>query len=378
MCAYTFTMTWNAGEPFNDLPDLPPAKDVESKRVLKLVAEARAALAGLDQAAQRIPNPTVLLNAIPLLEAQASSEIENIVTTADELFAAENFGADSARPEAKEALRYRQALFEGVESVRRRPLSTQTLIDVCSTIHGRDMRVRDLPGTFVGNPVTKAAIYTPPEGQALLHERLGEMTRFLHTAQSFDPLVAMALTHYQFEAIHPFADGNGRTGRIANILVLVERGLLREPVLYMSRFIIQNKAEYYRLLLAVTAEQAWEDWTSFMLDAVRETALSTIEKIDDIQTVHREMQGELRSILPSRANADLLDVLFEQPYCRISTVMDRCGVSRPTATKWLRLLSDANILLALRVGKHMLFVNHRFFDLLTRAERAPATAPTLF
>lgn len=371
-------MTWAPDSPFNDLPDLPPPTDVESKRILKQVAEARAALASLDQAARRIPNPRVLLNSIPLLEAQASSEIENIVTTADELFTADQLDEESARPEAKEALRYRVALLDGVRSVRERPLSTGTLISICSTLQARDMRVRDLPGTFIGNPVTREATYTPPEGQRLLMERLDAWSRFIHSNTSLDPLVLMALAHYQFEAIHPFSDGNGRTGRIVNILLLIDRGLLSEPILYLSRYIIQNKSEYYRLLLAVTAESAWEDWVTFMLEGIRQTALSTIEKIDDIQALHREMQAELRAALPGGANADLLDVLFEQPFCRITTVMDRCSVSRPTATKWLKLLADAQILVPLKVGKSLIFVNRKFFSLLTRSERAPEPAPTLF
>lgn len=369
---------WSAAIPYNALADLPPSVDVESRRVLKQVAEARAALAGLDQAARRIPNPTVLLNAIPLLEAQASSEIENIVTTADELFTADQLNPEAIRPEAKEALRYRQALFNGVEDVRRRPLSPRTLIDICSTLQAREMALRDLPGTFIGNPATRQAVYTPPEGRLLIAERLDAWTRFVHAERELDPLVVMALAHYQFEAVHPFSDGNGRTGRIVNILLLIERGLLSEPILYLSRYIIQNKSEYYRLLLAVTAEAAWEEWTSFMLEGVRETALSTIEKIDEIQAVHNEMQAELRTVLPSGANADLLDVLFEQPYCRISTVMSRCRVSRPTATKWLKLLADDGVLTPLRAGKHLLYVNTRFFSVLTRTERAPAANPTLF
>ncbi|WP_235460023.1 Fic family protein, partial [Yonghaparkia sp. Soil809] len=251
-------MVWTPNSPYNDLPDLPPPIDVESKRILKQVAEARAALASLDQAARRIPNPRVLLNSIPLLEAQASSEIENIVTTADELFAADQLDEDSTRPEAKEALRYRVALLDGVRRVRDRPLSATTLITICSTLQAREMRVRDLPGTFIGNPATREAIYTPPDGQRLLMERLDAWARFVHTSTALDPLVVMALAHYQFEAINPFSDGNGRTGRIVNILLLIDRGLLSEPILYLSRYIVQNKAEYYRLLLAVTAEAAWE------------------------------------------------------------------------------------------------------------------------
>jgi len=376
--AYSCTVMWTADKPFNSLPDLPPPIDVESKHVLKQVTEARAALASLDQAARRIPNPSVLLNSIPLLEAQASSEIENIVTTADELFTADQLDAESARPEAKEALRYRAALLDGVRSVRQRPLSTNTLIAICSTLQAREMRVRDLAGTFIGNPVTREAIYTPPEGQRLLLERLDAWARFAHSNATLDPLVLMALAHYQFEAIHPFSDGNGRTGRIVNILLLIERGLLREPILYLSRYIIQNKSEYYRLLLAVTAEASWEEWVSFMLEGIRQTALSTVEKIDDIQLLHREMQAELRAALPGGANADLLDVLFEQPFCRITTVMERCGVSRPTATKWLKLLAEAEILVPLKLGKSLIFVNGRFFSLLTRSERAPEPTPTLF
>lgn len=371
-------MVWTPNNPYNGLPDLPPPIDVESKRILKQVAEARAALASLDQAARRIPNPRVLLNSIPLLEAQASSEIENIVTTADELFAADQLDEDSTRPEAKEALRYRVALLDGVRSVRERPLSATTLITICSTLQAREMRVRDLPGTFIGNPATREAIYTPPDGQRLLMERLDAWARFVHTSTALDPLVVMALAHYQFEAIHPFSDDNGRTGRIVNILLLIDRGLLSEPILYLSRYIIQNKAEYYRLLLAVTAEAAWEDWVQFMLEGIRQTALSTIEKIDDIQALYREMQGELRAVLPSGANADLLDVLFEQPYCRITTVMERCDVTRPTATKWLKILTEAEVLISVKSGRSLVFINRAFFSLLTRAERAPEPAPTLF
>lgn len=369
---------WRPESPYNDLPDLPPKVDVETRSVLKQVAEARASLAALDQAARRIPNPTVLLNTLPLLEAQASSEIENIVTTADELFTADQLDADGSRPEAKEALRYRQALVNGVASVRHRPLSTSTVIALCSTIQAREMRLRDLPGTFVGNPTTRQPVYTPPEGSRLIAERLDAWSHFLHTSRDLDPLVVMALSHYQFEAIHPFSDGNGRTGRIVNILVLIDRGLVSQPILYLSRYIIERKAEYYRLLLAVTAEGAWEEWTLFMLEGVRSTALSTIEKIDEIQAVHDSVQSELRSALPSGANADLLDVLFEQPYCRIGTVMARCGVSRPTATKWLKLLVDAGVLRTIRVGKHSLYLNTRFLDVLTRAERVPEPPPTLF
>ena len=372
-------MSWSPDRPHNELPDLPPTPDVESKRVLKLAVEARASVGALNQATKRLPNPTVLLNAIPLLEAQASSEIENIVTTADELFAAAGDERSAATPETKETLRYRAALMFGVQSVRRRPLSIATVTELCSLVQSRTMHVRNLPGTFVGNPTTKEAIYRPPEGQALLLEKLDAWQRFVNSERTMDPLVVMALAHYQFEAIHPFADGNGRTGRIVNILHLIQHGLLDQPVLYLSRFIIRRKDEYYRLLLEVTAHGAWENWVAFMLEGVRSTADSTVAKIDTIQHLQRTMQDSLRAFIPGGANADLLDVLFEQPYCRITDVMSRCGVSRPTATKWLNSLVDGGVLSDVRMGKQRIFINDAFFAVLTRPDETNRDSdPMLF
>ena len=361
-------MSWDPRRPHNELPPLPPAVEVETKRVLKLAVEARASVAALDQATRRIPNPTVLLNAIPLLEAQASSEIENIVTTADELFAAAAAERSVSTPETKETLRYRAALMFGVDSVRSRPLSINTVTAICSLVQSRTMRVRDLPGTFVGNPRTHEAIYTPPTGRDAILEKLDAWQRFINLERSMDPIVVMALGHYQFEAIHPFADGNGRTGRIVAILQLIQSGLLHEPVLYLSRYIIRRKDEYYRLLQGVTEHEAWEDWVAFILEGVQSTADSTVAKIDAIQVLQRDMHESLRALIPGGANADLLDVLFEQPYCRIAGVMERCSVSRPTATKWLNALVDGGVLSDVRAGKQRIFINDSFFSLLTGPE----------
>jgi len=187
----------------------------------------------------------------------------------------------------------------------------------------------------------------------------------------------MALAHYQFEAIHPFEDGNGRTGRILNVLLLMSVGLISEPILYLSRYIIENKDEYYRLLLAVTRDRAWEEWVLFMLEGIRRTALSTVAKIDQIQDLQDEMLIRVR-VATGSANADLLAVLFEQPYSRISNVIQRCGVSRPTATKWLNDLVRDRVLTDVRTGRERLFINSRFFDLLIRPESAPDPEPTLF
>jgi Fic family protein len=371
-------MEWQAGQAFNGLTPLPPRVELENRIVLKATIEARTALASLDQAARRITNPTVLINAIPLLEAQASSEIENIVTTADDLFRFAQDEEAASNPATKETLSYRRALFAGIAMIRARPLSVTTSIEVCSIVKNREMRIRQNPGTYIGNPTTNEAIYTPPVGEPVIREMLSDWEKFVHEPGGLDPLVAMALAHYQFEAIHPFEDGNGRTGRILNVLLLVGAGLISEPILYLSRYIIQNKDEYYRLLLAVTRDAAWQEWILFVLEGVRQTALSTIDKIDAIQSLQDEMLAVIRAGTKAGANADFLAVLFEQPYCRIANVVARCGVSRPTATSWLNALIAAGALVDLKSGRDRIFINRRFFQLLTRPEAVPPAEPTLF
>jgi Fic family protein len=360
-------MAWNPEIPFNDLPPLPPrGMDLEPKAILKATIEARTALATLTQAGQSLPNPNALIHAVPLLEAQASSEIENIVTTADELFRyADSHGGDHA---TKEALRYRSALFAGVEAIRTRPLSTQTAAMICSRIQGRDVDVRTAHGTRIANPMTREIVYAPPEGADVIHEMLADWERFAHAEDDLDPLVRMAVAHYQFEAIHPFHDGNGRTGRIVNILMLIEAGVLDDPILYLSRSIIARKNDYYSLLRAVTAEGAWLEWIHFMLDVVCESATSATRKIGSIRTCQQDTAKRARAATPGGRDGQFLAMLFEQPYCRISTVVDRCDVSRQTASTWLHALVDADLLHVIKVGRERLFVNHEFLDVLTRPE----------
>lgn len=360
-------MTWSAEVPFNDLPSVPPEGiDLEPKIVLKATVEARTALATLAQAGQLLPNPHVLIHAVPLLEAQASSEIENIVTTADELFKHADSGqGDQA---TKEALRYRSALFAGVESIRTRPLSANTAASICSELQGREMGVRAVPGTRIANPTTREIVYAPPEGVDLIREKLAGWERFVHAQDDLDPLVRMAVAHYQFEAIHPFHDGNGRTGRVINILMLIEAGLLDNPILYLSRAIIARKNDYYRLLRAVTAGAEWIDWILYMLDVVRESASSTTRKIGSIKECQEGIAERARAATPGGRDARFLNVLFEQPYCRIGTVVDRCEVSRQTASSWLHALVAAGLLNDAKIGRELLFVNHEFLNVLTRPE----------
>ena len=242
---------WKASEPFNELPLLPPKVDLETRNLLKQCILARAALAELKHAAELIPNQGVLINTLPLLEAQASSEIENIITTTDRLFQFRELD-DNADAATKEALRYSHVLLEGFRSLHERPLTTRTAEEICSQIKGREMRVRRVPGTALARGQSGEIVYTPPVGEDLLRSLLANWERFLHEATEIDPLIRMAVAHYQFEAIHPFTDGNGRTGRVLNSLFFISQGLLTLPILYLSRYIIQHKADYYRLLREVT------------------------------------------------------------------------------------------------------------------------------
>lgn len=373
-------MTWSPETPYNELPLLPPRVDFETKSVLRVAIRARAAIAALDQAAKRMQNPLVLVNSISLLEAQASSEIENIVTTTDELFRFVNDPADATNADTKETLRYRGALFAGMDAIRARPLSVNTAIEVCTNIHQREMGVRRIPGTYIGNRSTQKAIYTPPVGERVILDKLSNWAEFLHAKSGIDPLITMAISHYQFEAIHPFEDGNGRTGRILNVLQLVEAELLDAPILYLSRFIIRNKDEYYRLLLAVTTDAAWEEWVEFILTGLEETAQQTLRKIDRIQDLQESMRREIRDSTKAGSNSDLLDVLFENPYARIANVVERCEVSRPTATAWLNDLVAVGALTDLKIGRERLFINTRFLNILgsDEANDSGPTPATLF
>jgi Fic family protein len=356
--------------PYNDLPTLPPAVELETRDLLKACIEAHKALASLRQATGHLPNPAVLINTIPILEAQASSEIENIVTTTDELFRFADH-QDAANPATREALRYRSALQEGFQSLRDRPLSTNTAEVVCTRIKNVQMQVRRVPGTALANQQTGEVIYTPPVGEQVLREKLANWERFIHDAREIDPLIRMAVAHYQFEAIHPFTDGNGRTGRVLNLLMLVEQDLLDQPVLYLSRYIIERKADYYRLLLGVTRDGAWIEWVAYMLDAVADTARWTGAKIEAIRQLHEHACEWVRAQRPKTYSRELVDVLFSQPYCRIQNVVDAGIAKRETAARYLRELVDIGVLREQRMGKEKLFLHPAYLRLLSDNSHAP-------
>ncbi len=350
--------------PFNALRLLPPAAELESRAVLKACIPARAALAELNAAAHLIPNPAILINTIPVLEARASSEIENIVTTTDRLFRLAADETAQSDPATKEALRYRTALREGYDALRTRPLSTNLAVHVCTILRGIDTGIRRVPGTALRNQATGALVYTPPEGEARLRELLANWEHFLHDAVHLDPLVRMAAAHYQFEAIHPFEDGNGRTGRILNLLFLVEQGLLASPVLYLSRAIIRTKPEYYGLLLEVTTHDCWEPWLLYMLQAVDETARWTTDKITAIRDLLRATSEFVRARAPRMYSRELMDVIFEQPYCRIAKVVNAGIAKRQTASEYLTRLTEIGVLAPVQSGRDKLFIHRALLDLL--------------
>ncbi len=356
---------WQPDRPYNAMPPLPPAAEVETRAVLRACITARAALAGLKQAAELIPNQAMLINTLPLLEARASSEIENIVTTTDELF--RHVGNEAqATPATKEALRYSRALFEGFDALKRTPLSTRTAEQVCTTIKGVEMSVRRTPGTTLRNDRTGETIYTPPEGETLLRDLLANWERYLHNETELDPLIRMAVGHYQFEAIHPFTDGNGRTGRVLNSLFLIQEDLLTLPILYLSRYIIKHKADYYRLLLQVTREQDWESWLLYIIKGVEQTASWTTGKIAAIRALSDLTTGHVRGRLPKVYSHELVSLLFELPYCRIGSLAERGIAKRQTASIYLKQLVDIGVLKEQEAGKEKLFIHPKLMQLLTR------------
>jgi Fic family protein len=355
---------WRPDRPYNQLPGLPPTADLETRAILKRCIAARAALAELKRGAELIPNQAMLINTLPLLEARASSEIENIVTTTDKLF---QFRQDSehADPATKEALLYSRALLEGFGGLTKRPLSTRTAEEICTRIKGVEMKVRRVPGTALARETGEIA-YTPPEGEDLLRNLLANWERFLHETKDIDPLVCMAVGHYQFEAIHPFTDGNGRTGRVLNSLYLIQENLLTLPILYLSRYIIEFKAEYYRLLQAVTCEHVWEDWVLFMLQGVETTAQWTMAKIEAIRQLAQHTADFVRQSLPKIYSRELVDLIFELPYCRIQNVVDARIVERQAAARYLKQLAEIGVLQPISVGRDKLFIHPKLMKLLTR------------
>lgn len=340
--------------PFDALPKLPPAVDFAVPEIFAAVIAASNALARLDEIAELLDNSAVFMNAIPVLEAQSSSQIEQIVTTNDAIFRAEVSGS---KPDLAThlALRLRRSITLGAEFAAKRGLTTKLSETICSEILGREMTPRTTLGTVIQS--NGETIYTPPS-PAELPRLLVDWERFMNSSDSLHPLIIMAIGHYQFEAIHPFSDGNGRTGRVLNVLALVNHGLLKNPVLQMSRVIEARRHDYYRLINRVTTEGAWVEWVVFMLDVVAEAARDSAHKLKAI-TMLQLTFGERY-----QTKAELVPLLFEKPYCQIGHVVERCRVTRVTAANWLESLENQGALGSVVSGREKFFVNRELLEVL--------------
>lgn len=342
----------------------------EAPSISKRLVAAGRYVAELKGLAASIPNQAILINTLAIQEAKDSSEIENIVTTHDELFKDEIEADGIVNAAAKEVNRYRQALYTGFEGVAQDGLLTiNRIIEVQSVLEQNRAGVRKLPGTVLkdgeGNTV-----YTPPQHPDEILSLMADLERFINDPSVFDadPLIKMAIMHYQFENIHPFYDGNGRTGRIINILYLVKERLLDSPILYISRYIIKNKAEYYRLLGAIREDDAWEEWVEYMLAAVEETAVDTIATVRAISDALTSTERRIRADYKFYSQ-DLINSLFMHPYTKIEFLMRDLGVTRRPATKYLDELADGGILEKRKIGRSNYYVNLALWQILTGETR---------
>lgn len=335
-----------------------PSHRFETPAILRQLATASRHLAELKGVAGSIPNQGILINTLGMQEAKDSSEIENIVTTHDQLFRDEASPETAANLAAKEVLRYRQALWQGYESVRRAGLlSVSHILDVQRELERNRAGFRKVPGTALRDGAGHI-VYTPPTPE-LLPQLMSDLERFINRPELFDadPLIRMALIHHQFESIHPFYDGNGRTGRIVNVLYLVKEGLLNIPVLYLSRAIVRSKVDYYRRLQAVRDDDAWEEWVLYMLGAVEDTARDGVQTIERIKQVLLALKHDIRQRFPKFYSQDLINNLFRHPYTKIEYLERDLAVSRLTARKYLEALSEAGFLKKQKFGRSNYYIN---------------------
>ena len=359
-------MTFDPEVPYNRLPLLPPNAQVETVAVLKKAVGAARALAELKGLGQTIPNQAMLVDSLVLQEAKDSSAIEDIFTTNDVLF--RSFAAKTSHvdPATKEVLRYREALWNGFDSLKVRPvLSINLLITIVQTIVGNDAGIRNVAGVVIANGVTGKTIYTPPEGEGVLRDKLANLEQFMHADDTMEPLVKLALIHYQFEAIHPFADGNGRTGRVLGILFLTYKGLLDLPVLYLSRYIIEHKHDYYVLLRDVTEKGQWEPWILYILDAVEQMSIVTRDRILAIRSLMEQTMKRVNKELPKIYSKELVELLFRQPYTKGRFLVDAGIAERKTAAAYLHELERIGVLKSQKMGTETLYLNTKLYALLS-------------
>jgi len=358
-------MPFSRQEPYNDLPLLPPDNQIfETVAVYKRLAEARAALAELKGRLPIIPNPLMLVNTLVLQEARDSSTIENILTSSDRLFRAFTSNRPNVDPATKEVLRYREALWQAFKNLQKSKQWQQDwIVQIFRAITQKDEDVRE-GQVYIGSVYN--CIYTPPAPGKIRDTKLKNWIDYALSSHDVDPLIKMAILHYQFEAIHPFSDGNGRTGRILNVLYLNYKGLLDLPILYISKYILEYKNEYYRMFTGVTENGRWEEWILYMLEAVNQTAQFTLGKVNAIYVLFNEVLEKVRSETKDIYSHELVEVLFTQPYCKIGILVDHRIASRNTASKYLNRLQKLGILEPKKEGRETLYLHKKLFEILAQ------------
>lgn len=367
------TIPYDRLKPYNNLPLLPPDdKQVITIEVLKALNNANKALAELKGLARKLPNQSMLVNTIALREAKASSEIENIFTTEDELYKTLTANKSTISGSAKEVLRYREALWKGYSAIREeRKITNNTLIKIYQVIKNVNDGIRPPQTETIikkrgSGLLSGEVIYTPPRGEQVIEEKLSNLTDYINDDDKYDydPLIKLAVTHYQFEAIHPFRDGNGRVGRILNILLMNQKHLLDTPILYLSAYIIKRKDDYYRLLSEVTSRRQWTNWIIYMLKAVEETSIYTINKIEEIDNLFDKTLKLVEAKLP-HIRKEVIEKLFEQPYTSPKRLLDKNLKSLNTAKKYLGQMEELGILVPEKIGKEVVYLNIDLYNLLS-------------
>lgn len=355
---------FNKNKPYNSLALLPPITVLETTKVLRKAIDASRALAQLNGMLTNLPNPTLFLDTIHLQEAKASSEIENIITTNDDLYKSLVADKKFDNSATKEVISYKEALYNGLRDIEKRPfISTNLCIEIVQSIKKNTAGIRTTPGTALKNSQGHT-IYTPPTGESIIREKLANLETFINGKNELDPLIKMALMHYQFEAIHPFSDGNGRTGRILLLLYLKLEKLLDTPAIYLSEFIIKNKSDYYTKLRQVTENNDWESWILYMLEMVEYTAKKGLQRLKNVTELMELMTIEIKESLPKVYTKELVEILFRLPYTKRKFLIEANLGTPKTVGNYLILLEKAGFLRSEKVGKEKLYLNHRLMNIL--------------
>jgi Fic family protein len=357
--------SFNKAEPFNDLPPLPPFAEFETKEVLTKTIKASRALAELKGAIRNLPNPSLFLGTLHLQEAKASSEIEQIITTNDDLYKAVVSDKKFNNSATKEVINYKEAIWLGLKRLEQKPfISTNLCVEIVQCIKQNEAGIRTTPGTTLTNGKGEI-IYTPPSGEKVIREKMANLESFINENNHIDPLIKLAISHYQFEAIHPFSDGNGRTGRILLLLQLKLEKLLDIPALFLSEYIIENKDKYYQGLRAVTEENDWSEFILYMLDMVEKTAVKGLNRLESIIKLMDKTGEEIKGLLPKVYSKDLLEVIFKLPYTKRQNLID-IGLGTPkTVGNYLIALEGKGFLKSVKVGKEKLYLNLALMNLLS-------------